>query len=133
MSLTLALYADDVNGFKSNVCFQTLVAEINNELLYIYDWIICNGLTINVIKICHMLINVEGLDDNYVLKIGSTRIPRVNNTKLLGLYVDDKLKWNIHTKYIADKISKLCGILYCVRKKLTAQAMRTIYFSLIYN
>ena len=80
-----------------------------------------------------MLINGDKIIANYELKIGSVMIPRVDHTKLLGVYVDEKLKWNVHTKYIADKISKMCGIVYVIRRKLTPQALRTIYLSLIYS
>ena len=131
--LSLALYADDVNGYKSNKCFRTLLNEINNDLILINDWILCNGLSINILKICHMLINGEKINECYEIKIGNTVIPRVHDTKLLGLYVDEKLKWNVHIRYLTDKISKVCGVLYCIRKKLTAKAMRTIYLSLIYS
>ena len=43
------------------------------------------------------------------------------------------MKWNVHTKHVSDKVSKVCGILYSIRKKLTPAAMRTIYLSLIYS
>ena len=132
-SIFLALYADDANGIKSDFCFETLVREINAELVHINDWIICNGLSINTIKICHMLINCNIDNVQYEIKIGETVIPRVMSTKLLGLHVDEKLKWNIHVNYVADKISKVCGVIYNIRKKLTPQAMRTIYMSLIYS
>ena len=37
------------------------------------------------------------------------------------------------TNYVADKIAKICGIIYNIRKKLTSDALRTIYMSLIYS
>ena len=109
------------------------MSEVNVQLVHLNDWIISNGLSLNVIKICHMLINGSNIKDEYEVKIGAIPIPRVNVTKLLGLYLDEKLKWNVHTNYIADRISKICGVMYAIRNKLTDTAKRTIYMSLIYS
>ena len=79
------------------------------------------------------MINCTNVDFQYEIKIGQIPIPRVNTTKLLGLHIDDRLRWNFHTKHVVDKVSKMCGILYTLRKKLTASAMRTLYMSLIYS
>ena len=72
------------------------------------------------------------IPDDLNLIIGQWGIPRVDHTKLLGLIIDQKLKFDLHTKQVASKISKTCGILYLIRKKLNAVAMKTIYMSLIY-
>ena len=132
-SLSFAMYADDVNTLKSDESIRNLVNELNSQLVFINDWIVLNGLSLNIVKICHMLINGDAMDDEYEIKIGETVIPRVQTTKLLGLYVDEGLKWNTHTNYVADKIAKVCGIIYNIRNKLTPIAMRTIYMSLIYS
>ena len=67
------------------------------------------------------------------VKLGPHRIPQVTDTKFLGVYLDDRLKWNIHIAHVAKKISKICGILYAVRNKLTDVSIRMIYFALIYS
>ena len=87
----------------------------------------------HVILVGLMLINVDQFHEFYEIKIGETIIPRVDNTKVLGLYVDDKLKWSAHTNYVSDKIAKVCGMIYNIRNKLTTKAMRIIYMSLIYS
>ena len=132
-SLSLTIYADDVNGSRSGTNLKELVKTINTQLISLNDWIVSNGLSINVLKICHMLFNCKNEIQEYELKIGGTPIPRVLTTKLLGLHIDDKLKWNVHTNYVAGRVSKVCGVIYKIRNKLTPSAMRTIYMSLIYT
>ena len=47
--------------------------------------------------------------------------------------LDDRLKWNHHIDFLCKKLSKLNGILYLVRNSLTPEALKLIYYSLIYS
>ena len=80
-----------------------------------------------------MLFNVKNSDLNIELKLGPITVPQVAETKLLGLYLDENLKWDVHIERIAKKISKVCGILYTVRSKLTEVSIRLVYHALIYS
>jgi len=40
------------------------------------------------------------------LFIGQDAIAKVDNTKFLGVYMDENLKWSSHIKIIANKIAK---------------------------
>ena len=43
------------------------------------------------------------------IKIDSTNISRVETTKFLGVIIDEKLKWQRHTSYVALKLAKSLG------------------------
>jgi len=36
-------------------------------------------------------------------QIGNTIIPRVQNLKMLGIWIDSRLDWNMHVNYIANR------------------------------
>ena len=55
-----------------------------------------------------------------------------NNTKFLGVIIDNKLNWAAHILYIKSKISKSIGILLKIRKFLQNNTMRNMYFTFIY-
>ena len=59
-------------------------------------------------------------------------LERVQNTKFLGIIVEDQMKWDKQVKYVANKVNKLCGILYHTRNMLTPNALKSIYHTLIY-
>ena len=39
-------------------------------------------------------------------------LEQVDNTKFLGVYIDQHLEWKTHVNFIAAKISKSVGLLY---------------------
>ena len=44
------------------------------------------------------------------ISIRNIAIDEVKSTKVLGVIIDDKLKWTEHMQYIKNKISKCFGI-----------------------
>ena len=59
-------------------------------------------------------------------------LKKVNNTKFLGVYLDENLNFKYHIDQTLTKFSKITGILYRVRNSLTQEAMISIYFTLCY-
>ena len=57
----------------------------------------------------------------------------INNTKFLGVIIDNKLNWAAHTLYMKSKISKSIGILLKIRKFLQNNTMRNMYFTFMYS
>jgi hypothetical protein len=51
--------------------------------------------------------------------------------KCLGVHIDKQLNWKAHISYVTNKVNKIIGTLYKIRRNLTISGMRTIYFSLI--
>ena len=65
------------------------------------------------------------------LKINNVSIDRVQCTKFLGVYVDEKLNWDFHLNIIQKKISKCIGILHRVKYKLGENLKLVLYFTLM--
>ena len=131
--LSFALYADDSNADASGPCLAPLIQTVNEELTHVNNWITVNYLSTNNTKLLHLLFTHEKTTFDYILKLGDFIIPRVRHTKLLGLIIDDQLKWSDHTRALSNKLSQLSGVLYLCRNKLSNQSLRTIYFSLAYS
>ena len=131
--LSFALYADDSNAGASGPCLAPLIDTVNVELCHVNNWITVNHLSANNTKLLHLLFTYETNIPNYELKLGESIIPRENHAKLLGLIIDDRLKWSEHTTALSKKLSKLNGVLYLCRKKLSNESLRTIYYSLAYS
>ena len=127
------LFADDTNLFKNGNDINSIVESLNSELSDISLWLKINKLSLNIKKTHYMIFTtkrkiIEFLD----IKIDGTNIERVDDTKFLGVYIDEKLNWKKHISYLSGKVSRGMGILVKARKLITPDALKTLYFSFIY-
>jgi hypothetical protein len=75
---------------------------------------------------------IPKISDHVKLFLDDYALERVSSTKFLGVFVDEKLKWNIHVNYVANKISKGLGMMGRVRNIVPFDVLRVLYHSLIY-
>ena len=59
-------------------------------------------------------------------------LEQVDNTKFLGVYIDQHLTWKTDVNFIAAKISKSVGLLYKAKYYLPSTSLLTLYYALIY-
>ncbi|XP_036320873.1 uncharacterized protein LOC118735304 [Rhagoletis pomonella] len=87
--------------------------KMQEDLHCLYKWLCVNRLQLNVNKTKFMVIyraaNVSS--DNYSLKIKDEVIEKVRIIKYLGIYIDDKLKFEEHIDYTVAKIGKKIGLM----------------------
>ena len=58
-----------------------------------------------------------------------SEINRVDHTKFLGIYIDEKMSWKIHTNFVVGKLSRMVGILSRIQENLPRSALKTLYCS----
>jgi hypothetical protein len=133
--LTFIVFADDTNLFYSNSNLLQLQIIVNTELSKLSVWFRANKLSLNVAKTNFMFFGYKPIpktSDHVQLFLDDYALERVSSTKFLGVFVDEKLKWNIHVNYVANKISKGLGIMGRVRNIVPFDVLRVLYHSLIY-
>ena len=59
-------------------------------------------------------------------------LEQVDNTKFLGVYIDQHLTWKTHVNFIAAKISKSVALLYKAKYYLPSKSLLTLYYALVY-
>ena len=59
-------------------------------------------------------------------------LEQVDNTKFLGVYIDQHLTQKTHVNFIAAKISKSVGLLYKAKYHLPSKSLLTLYYALFY-
>ena len=95
------LYADDTTIYFSSTNIDDLLATLSSDLVIINDWLRHNHLLINLSKTHAMLFNYNLKNplksQTLSLNSGSDTIPFVKTTKLLGVIIDDQLKFDQHT------------------------------------
>ena len=68
-----------------------------------------------------------------ILQLNGILIPRVKEAKLLGVWLDDKLKWATHANKLLNKLK--CGIVMLKRSKnlLSNKAKKLLYFGQVHS
>ena len=68
------------------------------------DWFVANKLTLNLAKTLAMEFWPVNDNNTSTIKIMDVEIPVLQVTKFLGVYLDDKLKWEYHANQVYNKI-----------------------------
>ena len=106
---------------------------MNLELPKIVMWLEVNRLSLNIKKTHFMIFatgnhSIHKYNEIYQdIKINNIPIDRVHSTKFLAVYIDSKLNWSEHIKYIRGKLSKSIGIICKARTLLNRSTLVTLY------
>ena len=105
----LKMFADDATLYTHGDSVDELNLRLNEDLIYINDWCYKNRMCINFMKSKAIIFSTsqkikhqptKSLD----IKIGDDSIENVNSHKILGITVDQRLKWKIQIDNIAKKV-----------------------------
>ena len=101
------LFADDTNHFCTGKNLKSVVIQINVEIGNVYCWVKATKLSLNIDKKNFMLFTPKHFSRNMDgLLINGNRITEVNETKCLGVIIDNRLAWCPHIMYTSKKIAK---------------------------
>ena len=128
------LFADDTSVFIEGTNLTNISQILNTELENVNIWLKANKLTVNIKKTHYMMFHRTRikLNTNFKILINNNIIDHTNNTKFLGVIIDNKMNWSAHIHYIKNKISKSIGILFKIRNFLDNYTLRSVYFTFIY-
>ena len=102
------MYADDTNVTFSAATTPDLKSQVNSDMKYIDRWLKANKLSLNVAKTEFMVISsrqkLQSLTD-YTMNIHKDGVPinQSNQSKSLGLVIDENLSWKAHIHEISKK------------------------------
>ena len=126
------MYADDTTIYFDLEDFNALNrrTEINNELEKVNVWFKLNKLTINVDKSKCIFFHKRRKINPIEFSINNDIISIVSQFSFLGVLLDEHLSWKNHLNMVANKLSKLIGILHKLKYIYPQNALTTIYNSL---
>ena len=129
-----SLFADDstLSCRVSKNELDTVHVTINDNLVLVSNWLIANKIMINADKTKYMIFSLRGDLGLRPLLINGSAIQKSNSLKFLGLYLDNNLKFDSHVQILANKISRLIGILYKLSHFLPENILKSIYFTMIH-
>ena len=98
------MYVDGTNVTFSAATIPDLESQIKSDLKYIEGWLEANKLSLNVAKTEFMVISLrqklQSLNDYTMnIHIGDAPINQSNQSKSLGLIIDENLSWKAHISW----------------------------------
>ena len=95
------------------------------------DWFRANLLTINLNKTECVLFNNSNSNNipTFELEIGDCRISNTNQVKFLGLWIDRKLQWTMHTNTLLLKLKQNTNLLKVGNKFLNKTSKKLVYYA----
>ena len=127
------MFADDTSLLISGKDEYILQNTVNNELKKVANWLDANKLSLNINKtnfITFKSRNKKINYDNLNIMIKQTPIFRVNETKFLGITIDQFVTFKTHILNISNKLSKTIGILYKCRDVITKSSLIQLYYAI---
>jgi hypothetical protein len=130
-----SMFADDTSISSSGTTLLGIENKINNDLHNVNIWLETNKLTHNTEKTEFMLIaskrKLKQYSGNPNITIGSHNIKQVINKKVLGIILDEELKWREHTDAQRKNISKSIALLRRAKRFVNMETLITMYNSLV--
>lgn len=124
-------YVDD-STFAERVS-STGNSELQELVNVIYDWTKVNHMKLNIGKCKELIIDFAKEKHDFLpLTINNVGIERTKSARILGLFVQDNLKWNEHVNHIVKKAGKRLYMLRVLkRSNADINTLITVYCVII--
>ena len=132
-NFALRLFADDSNVFITSNRLEELYTYGNQVLYQLYQWMLCNKLSLNLSKTNYIIFKPSDHINKYInnnkltLTLNNSFVTRVYSVKYLGVIIDDQLNWQEHINNLTVKLNKFVGIFYKRKNLLPLQCRKNIY------
>ena len=127
------LYADDTTIYITGCNMRVIGNNMNSDLAQLADWFKANQLSVNIDKTKYMLFSRNSnTNPDLQICIDTKNLEQVNVIKFLGLYIDDKLKWDLHIQHCKKKIASGIYALNMTKRILKYDHLKSLYYSLIH-
>lgn len=132
------LYADDSNVIKSckNDKVDYMVKELEYDIRKIQDWMEANHLKLNISKTKIMFVGKKAMlrsTNSIKVCIDGSTIERVDNMKILGVFVDENLNWKGHIASIKKKCYASLSRMYRIKKVLSLENKIVLAEALVFS
>ena len=132
---SVILFADDTTILHGHKNLNYLKWSLEEDLKQMTDWLRANLLTINLNKTECVLFNNSNNNNvpTFELEIGDCRISNTDQVKFLGLWIDRKLQWTMHTNTLLLKLKQNTNLLKVGNKFLNKTSKKLVYYAHIYS
>ena len=132
----LRLFADDTNVFITADNNAELKALLEKTTASLFDWFNANKLSVNATKTNYTVFtkgnkHVPPFLNNY--KVNNITISRTDQSKYLGVILDEKLNWEAHIKHLAMELTKTIGAFNIIKNYIPEKNKKQLYYAYVYS
>ena len=120
------LFADDTTVYKGHRNRNYLRWCTETDLMKLTDWFRANKLTVNINKTVFMSFGTKNGKLESIELSGETR-NHSENTKFLGLWIDEKLNWSKHCNTLITKLKRNLAIVHNTKNLFNQATLKLIY------
>lgn len=125
------LFADDCKMFK-RISSHTDQAELQRDLNNFYGWCDVNSLSVNVEKCKYMQFTRQTNPLHFRYTLDGIPLETVSSIKDLGIYLDNKLSFNLHVDSIIARANKTLGFIIRSTKPFNnVRALMILYVAIV--
>jgi hypothetical protein len=130
----IVLYADDTTICIKAESIQDLEIKSFVQLNACIQHLSEINLKANYSKSNFMKFSLQNLDGNTLpsVMIDNVQLQETNSTKFLGMYIDQRLTWSDHVRYICSKITSGIYALRNLAQFCSLDILKIAYYGLIY-
>ena len=126
------LFADDAVFYVTAETINLCIDKMRTLIGKLSEWLRNNKLIPNVNKTKLMMFTPRPVDDLPDIFFDGKKLEWVPNIKYLGMTIDNKLNFSLHTQEVYRKLSKYQGIFYSLSSLLPQSTLLSVYYSLVY-
>lgn len=126
---TITKYADDITLTSSSNNYADLVQEANIKLNNVYSYLSNINLIMNEQKTVNMAFysSSNKFQQSALIRVNNKAITQTESFNLLGVTLDEHLKWNLHVELLSSKLASICFALRQLRHICNIQILKTYY------
>lgn len=127
---TLPQFVDDTSLLVKAPTLQALEVQTQLSLYTLANWAQWNALPINYTKTKYLIMLKKHPGERLHLRINNQQIAEAAQAKLLGLTIQNTLRWDLHGGVIKTKLTQILGFFYRYSALFPMHVRKTIYFAL---
>ena len=125
----LTNYADDTKLHYSHKDPDIVEIEINKDLDRANTWFVNNGMKVNPTK--HQAMIPGNCKSKIQIMLDGTGVSVTNHMVLLGMTIDNKLKFDMHVAGVCRKVGRQINILNRLKNILPLKTKEALYHSFV--
>lgn len=134
----IRLFCDDMTLISGGFDHQHLKEIMENDLKLIGEWLEYNRLSANPSKTNYVLFCGRKKFETFTekslrIRFNNVEIERVDNVKIVGLYVDELLNFSTHIEQVKRKINPFVAKLAKIRRFISEKTALNLYHANVYS
>ncbi|CAH0546230.1 unnamed protein product [Brassicogethes aeneus] len=120
--VTFTLFTDDTTISVSNKNIELLEISACDALTNAEEWFLSNNLVLN-----------KDMTNEIVFTLRNNNIATQKAVKFLGVFIDDKLKWDKHVEFLSKKLSTNIFVIRNLKAVVSREVLLSCYHALFHS